>query len=123
MRLANEPASTQGTEAGAGALASIRRLEQTLAEDSAGRAAAERLLEAARAEAASILAAAAQNIAEAAAERRRRALADADREAREIRRQAEAGAEHVTENAGAVMDAAVDAALALILATGDEGGS
>jgi hypothetical protein len=29
----------------------------------------------------------------------------------------------VTENAGAVMDAAVDAALALILATGDEGGS
>jgi colicin import membrane protein len=104
-----------------GALASIRKLEQALAESSTARTAAEEQLEAARAEAASLLAAARRDAAEASDAHRREALARADRETAEIARRAEASAAKVRAGYAAAMDETVEAALALILPAGAEG--
>jgi hypothetical protein len=115
-----EPATTAN---GGNALASIRRLEQTLAARSTTRTAAEGYLEAARHEAASILAAAEENVAEASAERRARAIAAADQHEAEIRANEHARATALRDQAAVRTAAFVDAAVALIVQRGTEGES
>jgi vacuolar-type H+-ATPase subunit H len=103
-----------------GALASIRRLEQTLTEGANTRTTAESLLLAARTEAEQILAAAAKATVEASAERRRQTRAAADRDAAATSAEGEAHATALRETASAVMGAAVDAAVALIVTATSE---
>jgi hypothetical protein len=103
------------TANGRGALASIRRLEQTLATRSTTRTAAEGYVESARQEAASILASAQEDVAEASAEQRARAIAAADRDEAEIRATEEARAADLRDEAAARTTDFVDAAVALIV--------
>jgi vacuolar-type H+-ATPase subunit H len=100
---------------GDGTLASIRQLERALAEEATTRTAATDRLQAARVEAASILETAKQNAAAASTERRRQALAAADREAAEIHARAEAAATELRKTSARVLDATVEAALALVV--------
>jgi F0F1-type ATP synthase membrane subunit b/b' len=108
----SEPTATPG---GDGALASIRRLEQVLADESATRSTATERLEAARAEAESILDTARRKAAAASDERRRQTLEAANREAAGIHAQAEIAAGRLRETADRTFEATVDAALDLIL--------
>ena len=100
-----------------GGLGSVRQLEGALEAASTTRAASERRLEEARADALRLLAAARDAAAAATAERRRRALATAEDDAHEISRQGEERAARVLADARAGSAAAVEAALALILPT------
>jgi vacuolar-type H+-ATPase subunit H len=104
-----------------GALASIRRLEQTLTEGATTRTVADSLRSAARSEAERILAAAEQAAVAASVERRRQAQAAAESETATIRARGESSAAALRANAAAVRDATVDAALALIVTTASEG--
>lgn len=114
----SEPATTEN---GNGTLASIRRLERTLAARLATTTVAEGNLEAAHTEAASILAAAEQNAVEASAGRRAQAVALADRDAAEIRRRTDVRAAELRESAAAQMAGTIDKALTLIVGAGAEG--
>jgi hypothetical protein len=107
--------SDNGTVSVDGALGSIRRLEQELELGSTARAAADARLRAARAEAARLLDAARVSAAAAAAERRLTILAAADDDAAAIEHDAEVDAARLRADARATREAAVDAALALIL--------
>jgi vacuolar-type H+-ATPase subunit H len=100
-----------------GVLGSVRQLEGALKAASTTRAASERRLEEARADASRLLAAARDDAAAAAAERRRLALAAAEHDAAEISRQGEERAARVLADARAGTAAAVEAALVLILPT------
>ncbi len=108
----NEPTNASN---GQGALASIRQLEQALAEEATTRTVATRRLEAARAEAVGILEAAKQHAAAASAERRRQALEAAELEAAGVHARAEADAAELRTTSAGVLDATVAAALALVL--------
>ena len=99
----------------AGALGSVRRLEEALEASSEARAAAEQTLEAARAEAARLLAAAEQDAAAAAAERRRAVLDAAEEDAAAIERDGEARAARLRTRAGELRESVVETALAAIL--------
>jgi hypothetical protein len=103
------------------ALASIRRLEETLAARSTTRTVAEGHLHSARREAASILASARQNAAEATADRHARAIALADRDEAAIRAREQARAAELRDSAAAQTTTFVDAAIALIVGRGPEG--
>jgi vacuolar-type H+-ATPase subunit H len=103
-----------------GALASIRRLEQTLAEGATARTASDSLVTTARSEAERIVAAAEEAAVAASAKRRRQAHAAAETEAAAIRARGDASAAVLRANAAAVRDATVDAALALIVTTDSE---
>lgn len=98
-----------------GALGSVRQLEGALEASSNARAAAEKLLEAARSEAAQLRAAAGEDAATAAAERRRVVLGAVEDDAAAIHREGEARAAHLRTEASERRDSVVEAALALIL--------
>jgi vacuolar-type H+-ATPase subunit H len=100
-----------------GGLGSVRQLEGALEAASTTRAASERRLEDARADASRLLDVARDDAAAAAAERRRIALVTAEDDAAEIARQGEERAARVLADARADSAAAVEAALALILPT------
>ena len=98
-----------------GALGSVRQLEGALEASATARAAAEKLLEAARTEAARLLALAAEDAASAVTERRRAVLDAADDDAAAIQREAEARAAQLRAQADERQEFLVEAALALIL--------
>lgn len=101
-------------------LGPVRELEEALAAASTKRAASEARLDAARADAARLLAAARDAAAAAVAERRRVVLGAADDDAATISRQGDERAARVLADARAGIDAAVEAALTLIVpAPGD----
>ena len=103
------------SENGAGALGSVRELEGALDATATTRAASERRLEEARSAAERLLAAARDNAAAAGVERCRVGMAGGEDEANEIARGGEGGAARVRADAAASCTAAVEAALALIL--------
>jgi vacuolar-type H+-ATPase subunit H len=103
-----------------GVLGSVRQLEEALDAVSTTRAASEARLEEARADAAHVFDAARAAAAAAVAERRRFVLGAAEDDAAEISRQGDERAARVRSDARAVNDAAVEAALALILSTADD---
>ena len=107
--------NNRDAEGATGALGSVRQLEGALEASSTARAAAEARLQAARSEASRLLAAAREDAVAAAAERRRSVLAAAENDAAAIHREAEARTAQLRADAGASRDAAVGAALALIL--------
>jgi vacuolar-type H+-ATPase subunit H len=100
-----------------GVLGSVRKLEDALDAVSTARAASEARLAEARADAAHLLAAAWDAAAAAVAERRRIVVAAAEDDAAEISRQGDERAARVLADARDGRDAAVEAALALILPT------
>jgi hypothetical protein len=100
-----------------GVLGSVRQLEAALEAVSTTRAASESRLEGARADAVRLLAAARDAAAAAVAERRRIVLGAEEDDAAEISRQGDERAARVRADARAGTDAAVEAALALILPT------
>lgn len=110
------------SEAGSGArpLDSVRQLEQALESSATARAAAEKRLQAARSEADRLLAAAQENAAAIEAERRRDVLAAADEEAAAIHRAGQARLERLRADARTTRQAAVEAAVALVLPAGEE---
>ena len=98
-----------------GALGSVRQLEESLEASSNARAAAEKLLEAARIEAARLVAVAEEDAATAATERRRAVLDAAEDDAAAIQREGEARAAQLRAQARKRRDSVVEAALTLIL--------
>lgn len=98
-----------------GVLGSVRQLEGALDAASTARAASERRLEEARADASRLLATARSTAAAAVVERRRIGLAAVEDDVAEISRRGEERAARVLADARAGSAAAVDAALALIL--------
>ena len=111
---------THGSGSVAGALGSVRELEQSLEASSTAKTAAEARLADARSEAARILASAQEEAAAEAAERRRAVLVTADDDAAVIRRQAEERRAELRAAAEVSRGAAVEAALALVLPTVEE---
>ena len=103
-----------------GPLGSVRQLEQALESNATASAAADKRLKDARTEAARLLAAAEENALAIAAERRRSVLAAADEEATRIHRAAEAKIERLRADARTTRPGTVEAALALLLSTGEE---
>jgi vacuolar-type H+-ATPase subunit H len=103
-----------------GAVGAVRRLEAAIDASSAARSAAEERLNSARSEASRLLTAAAEDAAAAAEKRRRSVLAAADAEAAAIHREAEARVVELRADTGANREAAVEAALALVLPAGEE---
>jgi vacuolar-type H+-ATPase subunit H len=101
-----------------GALGSVRQLEGALEAASTTRAASEARLNEARSEASRLLAAARDEAAAAAAERRRVVLAAAEDDAAEIYRRGEESAARLRADARVSRNAAVEAALAIILPAG-----
>jgi vacuolar-type H+-ATPase subunit H len=100
-----------------GVLGSVRELEEALEAVSTTRAASDMRLEEARADAARLLAAARDATAAAVGERRRIVLGAAEDDAAKISREGDERAARVRADARAGIDAAVEAALALILPT------
>jgi vacuolar-type H+-ATPase subunit H len=98
-----------------GVLGSVRQLEGALEAASTTRAASEARLKEARSEASRLLAAARDAAAATATERRRVVLAAAEHDAAEISRQGEESAARLRADARVSRDAAVEAALAIIL--------
>jgi vacuolar-type H+-ATPase subunit H len=101
-------------------LGSVRQLEESLEATSTARAASEARLKQARTDASSLLAAAREAAAAATAERRRVVLAAAGDDAAEIHRRGEQDAARLRAEAQVSCDAAVEAALALILPARDK---
>jgi vacuolar-type H+-ATPase subunit H len=106
-----------------GALGSVRQLEGALEASATARAAAESRVREARAEAARLLAEAREDSAAAAAERRRVVLDSAEEEAAAIQAEGEARAAGLRADARKRQEAAVEAALALILPAAGESGA
>ncbi len=109
-----------GAGSAARPLDSVRQLEQALESSATARAVAEQRLQVARSEADRLLAAARETAAAIATERSRSVLAAADEEAAAIHHAGEADVEQLRADARATRQAVVEAALALVLPTGEE---
>lgn len=112
--------SEQSEPSADGALGSVRELETALQAADETRVANETRLDEARSEASQLVAAAQAEADAAASERRRAVLAAAEDDVNEIHRQGEENAARLRADARRSRAATVEAALALILPTGDE---